>query len=162
MRKIKILIVFIFVFISSCRPSNPIPPSCESLLGNTIGENINTDIKITEIYSEKIFDDLYDMVIVVDNHSKSVLRLSPNADIKVYLLEDSVWVQQVNIIEYPLDEDQIGVKSSTDPGGKIYSFSYDPAVLYKAKSICVTLTAIKKSEILSDKVDSYFEISLEK
>ncbi|HND48547.1 MAG TPA: hypothetical protein PKI33_14325 [Anaerolineales bacterium] len=157
--------LFLFcVFIVSCVPVSEklSQQDCKYLLANIKDENINTDFRIIDVSNEKIYEDLYNLIVNVDNFSLSLLTLSPNKDLKVFFLQDSIWVQQVNSIEFPLEISQIGVKSPDDPGGKTYSFMYNPANLEGTEKICVTMIAIKDPQGLSEPIGSYFEFSLEK
>ena len=162
MKKYKIILVLFFLAVNtSCRPEELDRPACKSLILNIGTENINTDLRITDVDTEEIYEDLYDMVVVVDNFSDSVLKISPNDDLKVFFLKDTTWLQQVNKSHFPSKIDQIGIKSSSDPGGKIYTFDYDPSVLGGVKNICIILTAIKDTQGSAQLVAAYFEIFLE-
>ena len=159
---IKLIILFAMIFIASCVPEELPEQDCKSLILNVATENINTDFRITDVDNEEVYEDLYNFVINVDNFSPHLLILSPNKDLRVFFLKDSNWIQQANNINFPSKTNQIGVKSSNDPGGKTYSFIYDPATLEGIKKVCITLIAIEDPQGVSVPVGSYFELSLEK
>lgn len=146
------------LFVTSCRPKEIEVLGCGDLVPPETIEKANSDLKIVAV-DEYDDSDLSELVIVVDNFSDKVLRLSPNDDLKVYFLINGAWVQQKSLLDYPSFLEQIGVKSANDPGGLLYSFFYNPLDLPDDKSICITIVATKDPLGEAELVSSFYQFT---
>ncbi len=157
------MLKYIFLLITltltiSCNPREVEAVSCEKLIPEEAIENTNSDLRIVAV-DEYDDSDLSELVIVVDNFSDKVLRLSPNDDLKVYFLINGAWVQQKSLLDYPSFLEQIGVKSANDSGGLLYSFFYNPLDLPDDKSICITIVATKDPLGEAELVSSFYQFT---
>lgn len=160
MTKKYLYFLFILIFVTSCHSKGSEQLSCESLISSEMITKANTDLRITYVDKRVVYDDLYELIIVVDNLSDKVLHLSPDSNLRVYFLKDSTWIQQKNTLDYPEFLNQIGVKSVDNPSGQLYSFYFDPSALGSSKDICITITATNDPEAETGLVGSFYQINI--
>jgi hypothetical protein len=130
------------------------------LLGDFLPDRVNSELQIFVPDHINDFSFNTPVFVTVDNTTGETMSISPDRDLRVYWLDDGIWTNIRNNVDYLSVMDLIRPQSDTAPGGTIYTVIADFPDQSESIRICITLEANIKHTNSSSKVLAYTEVIL--
>ena len=123
-------------------------------------EDLNTTLGLSappDLNSYK-FEDI--VALVVENNSKTVIKVAPDEDLKIFKWEENLWNEVKNGVDYLAAVDRLTSETNDDPGGTIYTVAINVPEQHDPVRLCITLEGINDPDGLRTKVAAYIDVIL--
>lgn len=137
--KAYILQIIVLMALAGCAYTQQDETSCDKSVPLLAQNNNNTVMQIdlpTHVNDFRIGSTLY---IVANNMSDTKIQVTPDHDLKLFWLQDGVWVAVKTKGNYLGVTELIPTKSDLDPGFRVYPADLDITYQSDAIQVCIVL-----------------------
>jgi hypothetical protein len=157
--KLYIPIMILAVFLVSCSDKFD-EMDCKSNLASSMQEESNGFLKLdvpSHLNNFKVDDPIF---VIADNVSDSEIEVSPDRNLRIYLLQNNSWIDIKNKTDYLGIVERLAPRINSNPGGQTYFIDVDIPEKNEYINLCIVLEGIYDPDGAKSGVAAYTEITI--